>query len=332
MLRMMVILLSSCLAFVTLAQGQVPSGEMIEAAKKEGTLLWYTGMNLADARSLSDLFQRKYPFLKVQIHRASGTQIVSKILVEKNAGKPQFDVASSGVLRVLKRQGVLQPYLSPEVTGFSPEYRDAEGYWYGFYAIYSAVAYNPKMLSASEIPRDWQDLLHPRWKNRIVMEPEDYEWYGGILEASKDIGGDFLKGLVGQNIQWRRNHALIGQLIAAGEFPVGITYAHRVEAMRKVGAPIDWVKTLRPIIAVVAPLGISADAKHPASARLFLDFLISKPVQESMAKLGRIPARRDVDPFPDYAGMKFTTHVVSDGFFSKLEEHAKGFKNTFGIK
>jgi ABC-type Fe3+ transport system substrate-binding protein len=102
--------------------------------------------------------------------------------------------------------------------------------------------------------------------------------------------------------------------------------------MRKVGAPIDWVKTLRPIIAVVAPLGISADAKHPASARLFLDFLISKPVQESMAKLGRIPARRDVDPFPDYAGMKFTTHVVSDGFFSKLEEHAKGFKNTFGIK
>ena len=101
MLRALVILLSSCLAFVTLAEAQVPSGEMIEAAKKEGTLLWYTGMNLADAGSLSELFQRRYPFLKVQIHRASGTQIVSKILVEKNAGKPQFDVASSGVLRVL---------------------------------------------------------------------------------------------------------------------------------------------------------------------------------------------------------------------------------------
>ena len=86
--------------------------------------MWYTGINLADARSLTDLFQRKYPFIKVQIHRASGTQIVSKIMVEKNAGKPQFDVASSGVLRVLKQQGVLQPYLSPEVTGFSPQYRD----------------------------------------------------------------------------------------------------------------------------------------------------------------------------------------------------------------
>jgi iron(III) transport system substrate-binding protein len=314
------------------ARAQVPPGELLEAAKKEGTLLWYTGINLADARSLTDLFQRKYPFIKVQIHRASGTQIVSKIMVEKNAGKPQFDVASSGVLRVLKQQGVLQPYLSPEVTGFSLQYRDAQGYWYGFYALYFAVAYNPRMLANSEIPRNWQDLLHPRWKDRIVMEPEDYEWYGGMLEASKDIGSDFLKGLARQNIQWRRNHALICQLIAAGEFPVGITYAHRVEAMRKVGAPVDWVKTLRPIIAVVAPLGLSADAKHPASARLFLDFLISKTVQETMAKMGRIPARRDVDPFPDYPGMKFTTHVVSEGFFSKLEEHAKDFRNTFGIK
>lgn len=327
-----VVILLFCLAFVAPALAQGQPREMLETAKNEGTLLWYTGINLADARSLTDLFQQRYPFIKVQIHRASGTQIVSKIMVEKNAGKPQFDVASSGVLRVLKQQGVLQPYLSPEATGFSPQYRDLQGYWYGFYAQYFVVAYNARMLSNSEIPRDWKDLLHPRWKDRIVMEPEDYEWYGGMLEASKDVGSDFLKGLARQNIQWRRNHALISQLIVAGEFPVGITYAHRVEAMRKVGAPVDWVKTLRPIIAVVAPLGLSADAKHPASARLFLDFLISKTVQEHMAKMGRIPVRKDVDPFPDYPGMKFTTHVVSESFFPKLEDHAKEFKNIFGIK
>ena len=164
------------------------------------------------------------------------------------------------------------------------------------------------------------------------MEPEDYEWYGGMLEASKDIGSDFLKGLAGQNIQWRRNHALISQLIGAGEFPVGITYAHRIEAMKKIGAPVDWVKTLRPIIVVVAPVGISSSARHPASARLFLDFLISKTVQEGMAKMGRIPTRKDVDPFPEYPGMKFVTHVVSENFFPNLEDHAKEFKTTFGIK
>jgi iron(III) transport system substrate-binding protein len=141
-----------------------------------------------------------------------------------------------------------------------------------------------------------------------------------------------LNGLARQNIQWRRNHALISQLIAAGEFPLGITYAHRIEAMRKAGAPIDWVKTLTPIIAVVAPVGLSADAKHPASAKLFLDFLISKAVQVKMAKMGRIPVRKDVDPFPDYPGMKFTTHVVSENFFPKLDEHAKEFKNIFGIR
>lgn len=317
-------------AAAALAQDLTP--DKLEAARKEGTLLWYTGINLADARSLTDLFQQRYPFLNVQIHRASGTQIVSKIIVEKNAGKSLFDVASSGVLRVLKQHGALQPYLSPEASGFSPQYRDVQGYWYGFYAQYYVVAYNARMVSESEKPRDWKDLLHPRWKDRIVMEPEDYEWYGGMLEASKEIGSDFLKGLASQNIQWRRNHALIGQLIAAGEFPVGITYAHRIEAMKKIGAPVDWVKTLRPIIEVVAPVGISSNARHPVSARLFLDFLISKTVQEGMPKMGRIPVRKDVDPFPDYPGMKFVTHVVSENFFPKLEEHAKEFKNTFGIK
>jgi iron(III) transport system substrate-binding protein len=320
------------LAVFGAALAQDPTSEKLEVAKREGAVLWYTGINLADARTLTDLFQRRYPFLKVQTHRASGTQIVNKILVEKNAGKPQFDIASSGVLRVLKQQGVLQPYSSPESTGFSLQYRDPQGYWYGFYAQYFVVAYNVRMLSNSEIPRDWKDLLHPRWKDRIVMEPEDHEWYGGMLEASKDIGSDFLKGLAGQNIQWRRNHALIGQLIAAGEFPLGITYAHRIEALKKTGAPVEWVKTLRPIIAVVAPLGLSAEAKHPVSARLFLDFLISKPVQESMAKMGRTPVRMDVDPFPDYPGMRFTTHVVSESVFLRLEEHAKEFRNTFGIK
>ena len=320
------------LTFAAAALAQDLTPNRLETARREGTVLWYTGINLADARSLADLFQQRYPFINVQIHRASGTQIVSKIIVEKNAGKPLFDVASSGVLRILKQHGVLQPYLSPEAPGFSSQYRDVQGYWYGFYAQYYVVAYNARMVSESEKPRDWKDLLNPRWKDRIVMEPEDYEWYGGMLEASKEIGSDFLKGLAGQNIQWRRNHALIGQLIAAGEFPVGITYAHRIEAMKKIGAPVEWVKTLRPIIAVVAPVGISSSPRHPVSARLFLDFLISKPVQEGMPKMGRIPVRKDVDPFPDYPGTKFVTHVVSENFFPKLEEHAKEFKNTFGIK
>ena len=331
MLNVAVILFCSLVAF-SVAAAQDPMSDRLEAAKREGTVLWYTGINLADARLLTDSFQRRYPFLKVQTYRASGTQIISKIMLEKKAGKPQFDVASSGVLRVLKDQGVLQPYSSPEASGFSPQYRDPQGYWYGFYAQYYVVAYNVKMLSNSEIPKDWKDLLHPRWKDRIVMESEDQEWYGGMLEASKDTGSNFLESLARQNIQWRRNHALIGQLIAAGEFPLGITYAHRIEALKKTGAPVDWVKTLRPIIAVVAPLGLSTDAKHPASARLFLDFLISKRVQESMAKMGRIPVRMDVDSFPDYPGMNFTTHVVSENFFTRLEEHAKGFRSTFGIR
>ena len=78
-----VVIVLYALTFVTAALAQDSTPDKLEAARREGTLLWYTGINLADARSLTELFQQRYPFVNVQIHRASGTQIVSKIILRE---------------------------------------------------------------------------------------------------------------------------------------------------------------------------------------------------------------------------------------------------------
>lgn len=324
------------LVLFTLCAAAVSGSEeaKIEGAKREGQLLWYTSINLTDARDLVDRFQQRYPFVRVNLYRAGGSQVVNRILVEKQAGKSAFDVASTSGLAILKQRGLLQAYpSSPDTEALGPQNRDAGHFWYGFYALYYVVGYNTRMVSEAEVPRDWEDLLRPRWKGGIVMDPDDYDWYGGFLEArGGEKGGQFARRLAQQGIQWRNNHALITQLITAGEFPVGITYAHRVEAMKGRGAPVDWVKTLKPIIVGLTPVGISADARNPNAARLFLDFLISKPVQEEMPKMGRIPVRKDVDPFPGVSSAKLTTHVIGEKVTLQLGRYAKEFRKIFSLE
>lgn len=69
---------------------------------------------------------------------------------------------------------------------------------------------------------------------------------------------------------------MISQLMAAGEFPLGIVYAHRIESMKKAGAPVEWIKTADPIFVTLSPVAVAAKARHPNAAKLLMDFILSK--------------------------------------------------------
>ena len=82
-----------------------------------------------------------------------------------------------------------------------------------------------------------------------------------------------MRALAKQDIQWRKGHTLIAQLMAAGEFPLGVVYAHRIEEMKQRGAPIEWVNTVNPSSVTLNAAGFSAKPQHPNAAQLFIDFL-----------------------------------------------------------
>jgi ABC-type Fe3+ transport system substrate-binding protein len=89
---------------------------------------------------------------------------------------------------------------------------------------------------------------------------------------------------------------MISQLIAAGEFPIGISYAHRVESMKKAGMPIEWVKTTDPIFVNVSLVAVAAKARNPNSAKLLMDFVLSREDQLILRNLTRVSGRTDVEP------------------------------------
>ena len=79
----------------------------------------------------------------------------------------------------------------------------------------------------------------------------------------KEKAPKFHRVLAKQGVQWNRGHTMISQLVAAGEFPLGIVYAHRIESMKKAGAPVEWVKTADPVFVTVSPVAVAAKARHP---------------------------------------------------------------------
>ncbi len=271
--------------------------KLIESAKKEGKLIWYTSTNVTESKPLLDDFEKQYPFIKGEIFRASGEVILNRIISETRAGRWNFDVVMVGEFDVLMGAKLLAPYKSPEAKNFIADFINPNGYWSAVYVNYRTIGYNSKIVAEKDAPKQWEDLLDAKWKGKISLEEEDYVWYGALVKYwGKEKTQKYMRALAKQDIQWRKGHTLISQLMAAGEFPLGVIYAHRIEEMKQRGAPVEWSNTVNPVVATLNGAGLSLKAPHPNAARLYIDYLLSKPAQQRLRTLRRIPARSDVEP------------------------------------
>src|SRR5205823_6059831 len=115
----------------------------------------------------------------------------------------------------------------------------------------------------------------------------------GMLDyMGREKGMAFMRSLAAQEPQFRRGHTLLSKLLLAGDFPLAIVHAAEMEDAKKMGAPVDWVRTLDPIVTSPSVIAISSHAPNPAGARQFADFVASEEGQAIIAKQGRVPARQ----------------------------------------
>lgn len=274
------------------------TAKLIEGAKKEASLVWYTSTSTEDIKRLFDVFNKKYPFIKTEFYNAGSARVYNRILNEARVGKIFFDLVSvRGVeTHQMVKDGFIQPYQSPESAAYPQGFKDAKGYWVDYFDAYNIIAYNTKLVPKEHAPKAWDDLLDPRWKGKIAMDDEMYSWYAAMAVAwGRERAERFMKALAKQEIQLRSGQTLIAQLMAAGEFHMGMALAHRIERMKEQGAPIEWVTTLDPITVSLHPIGVAAKAPHPNSAKLFIDFVLSKEGQQLVLAIGRTPSRPGID-------------------------------------
>ena len=310
-----------------LAAGATP-----ESAKQEGKLVLYTAMQPEDSTKLVDVFRARYPFIGATFFRAGSAPLLNRILTEARANRFLFDVVSGKVsdLLLLQKRNLLGSIVSPELAFYSDKFRDKQNRWADLYNNYYTIAYNTQRVKASEAPARWEDLLDLRWQDgKITLDPRSYDWYFGMVSAwGGDRTAEFMRKLNLHKPAFRDGNVLIANLLAAGEFPVAITYAHLVERLRARGAPVEWI-SVRPMIAAPIAIALAARPSHPNAANLFVDLALSKEGADLLNSMGRVPTRGDIAPSAKRLDPKsldlVPLHVSSD------EMDPEDFRKIFGL-
>lgn len=304
----------------------------IEQARKEGEVVWYTAMNIPDTEALRKPFVERYPFLTLTVLRATGEKVRTRILAEARAGRFSWDLVSFNLLDMdaVNREGLLAAYASPETrSGYPAGALDPGGRWAAIYVRQYIVGYNTRLVKAAEAPKRWEDLLAPQWVGKLAVDETDAEWYAALADYwGRDKAADFMRSLSRQKPQQRRGHTLLTRLLVAGDFPLALVHASEIEKEKQDGAPVEWVRTLDPVITSPSQVGISAKAPHPAAARLFVDFLLSKEGQAAIQSRGRVPARTDLGLDSYQAGLK--THYVNPKLAPEFDRYEKEFRDLLG--
>ena len=233
---------------------------------------------------------------------------------------------------ILIREGVSHPYTTPDVQRYVRGSYDPKGQWYTMYMLTTALVYNRNLVKPGEAPKTYQDLLDPKWKGKMMFDPEAAFIKAAMEDAwGKEKAREYLSRLAKQDLIFRRGTTLTSQLIAAGEHPIAIAVnAETTAEMRDKGAPLGF-SVLPPRIIKPNGFFVAKKAPHPYAALLFTDWCLSEEGQKILAvDLGKgvamkgIPAKyKEFQGEPDY--------VVGPEFGNRLKQHMTEFQKIFGM-
>ena len=190
------------------------------------------------------------------------------------------------------------------------------------------TAYNSNRVKRDELPARYQDLLHPRWKGRMVLDQNEDRWFGNMLYLwGEQKGMEFMQALAKQEVSIRSGRGMVTQLLGAGEYDLQIVaYWYRPHLMRKQGAPVDWI-AFEPAIVATHPISIVNRAPHLNAAKLFIDFAISDEGQRIFIQRGRESAKPGLKPegYPGHLKVFPSRAQLAE----KLEEYSRRYRELF---
>jgi iron(III) transport system substrate-binding protein len=260
---------------------------LIEAAKKEGKLAFYTAMDLAFAQRLANTFEQKFPGISVRVERSGAERIFTRIGQEYSSNIHAVDVvntADAAHCIVWKRNQWLAPYMPEEVAKhFGKDYYDPDGLHVTTRILVSPIAYNTNLVKKEEAPKSFTDLLDPKWSGKIVKAHPAYS--GTIMNATfqiaRDLGWDYLEKLAKQRVMQVQSATDTPKKISLGERAVMADGAgYLVIRYREEGQPVDIVYPAEGTPLAAGPSAVLKAAPNPNAARLFQNWMHSREGQQ----------------------------------------------------
>jgi iron(III) transport system substrate-binding protein len=277
---------------------------LVEAAKKEGKLAFYTAMDLAFAQQLGKAFEEKFPGISVRVERSGAERIFTRIGQEYGANIHAVDVVNTADLAhclAWKRSGWLAPYMPEEVAKhFEPKYYDPDGLHITTRILISPLGYNTNLVKKEEAPKSFKDLLDPKWAGKLVKAHPAYS--GTIMNATfqtaRDLGWEYFEKLAKQRVLQVQSATDTPKKIALGERAVMVDGAgYLVIRYKEEGQPVEIVYPEEGTPVAAAPSAVFKAAPNPNAARLFQNWMHSREAQQLVVDWARqySPHRQTVE-------------------------------------
>jgi iron(III) transport system substrate-binding protein len=273
-------------------RAQAPAAEpvtpaLIEAAKKEGKLVWYAAMDLPVSQRVARGFEEKYPGINVRIERTGSERQFVRLAQEYASNIRVVDVINASDAShfvAWKRDGWLAPYVPEEVARFfAPEHRDADGLYATSRVYVSSLGYNTNLVKPEDAPKSFMDLLDPKWKGKLVKAHPGYS--GTIMTATyqiaRDLGWEYFEKLSKQNVLQVQSSVDPPKKLALGErHAMADGNDFNLIQLKEQGQPVEVVYPTEGSPLIVCPNAVMKAAPNPNAARLFQSYLFSREGQQ----------------------------------------------------
>src|ERR1700761_2382688 len=260
---------------------------LIDSAKKEGTIVLYSALDLSVGEKLGKAFEAAYRGVQIQIERSGSERLFQRLAQEQQANIHACDVvttADAAHFIPWKREGRLMPFVSEEMAQYFPEqYRDPDGLFATSHIWLCSIAYNTNLLKAEDAPKSYADLLDPKWAGKMVKGHPAYS--GTIMTATfqmvRDLGWEYYEKLAKQRVMQVQSSTDPPKKLSLGERAImadGNEY--NVVLLKESGQPVEPIYPAEGTPTISGPTAIFATAPHPNAARLFQAWLHTRESQQ----------------------------------------------------
>lgn len=264
-------------------------------ASAADTLTVYTAVEAEDLKKYAKNFNKDHPNIKIKWVRDSTGIITAKLLAEKN--NPKADIVwglAATSLMLLKEEGMLEGYSPKGVEKLDSKFRDSDSptSWTGMDAWVASVCFNTVEAKKAGLPAptSWQDLTKPVYKNQIIM-PNPNSSGTGFLDVSswlqifkEDGGWKFMDELHVNIARYTHSGSKPCKLAAAGEIPIGISFAFRGAKSKAKGAPLEVIVPSEGVGWDMEATAILKGSKNMAAAKTLADWTVTKKANEMYNK------------------------------------------------
>lgn len=320
------------LLFLGQAHAQETLDQLHKKALQEGgTLSFYGTLAQINAQTILPAFEKRFPGIKINHVDATADKLIARAITEVRGGKTFADVFQLNLenLGQANEQGLIENRLPPEAAAYPANLKGS--YYVATDLQFIIAAWNTNLVKKEEEPKQFEDFLHARWKNRLIAEPRDVELLVGLKQkhGSEEKAVAILRQMATNNVEFHKGHSELAEFLVAGQGALCVTcYVHHFPIRMKKGAPLNFMLTEG--IGNVIAVALAKNAPHPNTAWLWYRWVTSEEGQKVMGMGGRIPAHPKVEPTDKVRPKNIYPMTVAD--YKEFPRYNKVWREIFKLR